>query len=120
MKFSTDYDSSWGIDYASATFSHANSVPEATKHLEVATAFFSTVQEALKGIQEEKRRDESREEQRQGQIMKEIYDIASRLGIDPYNDLPRMKGKKTTELEALSEDLKKRLDNRSRKKLSAA
>lgn len=120
MKSSSDYDTSWIPDYVAKTLSHAVSVSEATEHLQAVIALLNAGKEEWQSRQEEKRRDKSRDEERQGYIMKEIYDIASRLGINPNNDLPRMKGMTTVELEDLREDLKKRLDNRSRKKLSAA
>ncbi|MEA5594350.1 hypothetical protein [Rivularia sp. UHCC 0363] len=108
MKTTSINDSSWTVNLVEAVTYLPDSLPEKTKHLEVALALVKTTEQYNQA---------KRDDERRGYLMQDIMRLIDQLKI-PSGNQRVLKAMTTSQLDAYAEDLNQQLKNSSFKHLS--
>lgn len=110
METINNYDSSWTVNLLQTVTHLPDSLPEKTKHLEVALALVKTIEQYSQA---------KRDDERRGYLMQDIMRLIEQLKIPSANQRV-LKAMTTSQLDAYAEDLNQQLKNSSFKHLSVA
>jgi hypothetical protein len=102
------YYSSWSVDLLQTVASRADSLAEATKFLEAATALLNAENQKSQAKQDDERR---------GYLMNDIYRVSKQLRIHS-DELRNLKAMTVLQLEVYAEELYRQLRSSSSQQLS--